>query len=138
MHACPCPAHEAHRCADVQGEPTAYATYMATRPPEWERNCIRGLLDALGEDVRTNGAPAVTGTSLGFNLHIAHLADGDSLSMIQVGSARYCDRSVAHVAEGRVPDCLVRNWTRRIFVGSQGGEAARYSGDMCALSQLCC
>mmetsp|Transcript_13490 Transcript_13490/g.34615 ORF Transcript_13490/g.34615 Transcript_13490/m.34615 type:complete len:549 (+) Transcript_13490:128-1774(+) len=71
----------------VEGEPTAYATYMATRPPEWERNCIRGLLDALGEDVRTNGAPAVTGTSLGFNLHIAHLADGDSLSMIQAAKA---------------------------------------------------
>ena len=67
----------------AQGDPREYATYLATRPPTWEQNAIKGLLSSLSKDIAENG-PVEGG---GFSLHIAHLADASCLAMIEVCNA---------------------------------------------------
>jgi allantoinase len=47
-----------------------YASYLATRPPEFEREAIGALLSALADALDT------TAPKKGFRLHIAHLGDG--------------------------------------------------------------
>ncbi len=69
-----------------QGDSKDYATYLATRPASWEQNAIRGLLGALQADVDEHG-PAPSG----FSLHIAHLADAESIGMIQVRMRGCCE-----------------------------------------------
>jgi len=68
---------------EPKGDPRDYATYLATRPPSWEQNAIRGLLDSLSQDVKDNGPV----TKVGFGLHIAHLSDASCLNMIQEAKA---------------------------------------------------
>jgi allantoinase len=69
-----------------QGDSKDYATYLATRPASWEQNAIRGLLGALEADVDKHG-PAPSG----FGLHIAHLADAESIEMIQARIPGCCE-----------------------------------------------
>lgn len=46
-----------------------YSSYLATRPPEFEREAIGALIAALDEAMEEKPAP-------GFKLHVAHLGDG--------------------------------------------------------------
>ncbi|KXZ50155.1 hypothetical protein GPECTOR_17g791 [Gonium pectorale] len=66
---------------DPAADPTAYATYMATRPPKFEQDAIRLLVELLDADA-TPAAP-------GFSVHIAHLADAGALDMIKAAQARH-------------------------------------------------
>jgi hypothetical protein len=66
---------------NIQGDPTEYATYLATRPPEFERNAIHALIALLDEDAADPASPPATP---GFRIHIVHLADAASLHMIKV------------------------------------------------------
>jgi allantoinase len=56
----------------ASADPRAYATYLATRPPQWEQNAIRALV-ALA-----NAATPI---------HIAHLSDAGSLPLIRAAKA---------------------------------------------------
>ncbi len=60
----------------LQGDPTVYATYMHTRPPKFEQDAIKLLVELLDNDT-TAAAP-------GFSVHIAHLADAGALPIIKV------------------------------------------------------
>lgn len=67
--------------ACMQGkDPTAYETYMNTRPPKFEQDAVRMLIDVLDAD--TNPSQP------GFSVHIAHLADAGCLDMIKVRHGR--------------------------------------------------
>ncbi|KAG2443328.1 hypothetical protein HYH02_009394 [Chlamydomonas schloesseri] len=84
--------------SDPAADPTAYATYMATRPPKFEQDAIRLLIEKLDADT-TPAAP-------GFRVHIAHLADSGSLAMIKEAQARHpltvetCAHYLTFSAEG--------------------------------------
>lgn len=63
--------------ADMQGkDPRAYATYMATRPPKFEQDAIKAIVDVLDAD----RAPV----KAGWGMHIVHLADAGAISMVKV------------------------------------------------------
>jgi allantoinase len=57
-------------------DPRKYATYLATRPPQFEQDAIRMLLDVL--------AHAGVSARRGFFLHIAHLGDAASVPALKV------------------------------------------------------
>ncbi|EFJ47391.1 allantoinase [Volvox carteri f. nagariensis] len=62
-------------------DPTHYTTYLATRPPKFERDAVRLLVKLLDED-STPAAP-------GFSVHVAHLADGEeALEVIRDAQSR--------------------------------------------------
>jgi hypothetical protein len=56
-----------------------YETYMNTRPPSFEQSAIHMVIDTMLEEAKRGPAKD------GFHVHIAHLADADSLAMIKVG-----------------------------------------------------
>jgi len=60
----------------VQGPPNEYQTFLATRPPLFERDAVKLLIELLDKD----STPA----SPGFSVHIAHLSDAGCLPLIQV------------------------------------------------------
>lgn len=60
----------------TQGPPNDYQTFLATRPPLFERDAVKLLIELLDKD----GSP----TSPGFSVHIAHLSDAGCLPLIQV------------------------------------------------------
>lgn len=78
------------------GPPTSYATYMATRPREWER----AALEVLVRVARDTGA----------HIHVVHLSDADSLPLLAEARAEglpitveTCTHYLAFAAE-EVPD----------------------------------
>ncbi|GLI65799.1 hypothetical protein VaNZ11_009420 [Volvox africanus] len=66
--------------SDPSADPARYTTYMATRPPKFEQDAIRLLVQLLDADT----SPAAPG----FSVHIAHLADADSLEIIRGAQSR--------------------------------------------------
>uniref|UniRef100_A0A7S0S525 allantoinase n=1 Tax=Chlamydomonas leiostraca TaxID=1034604 RepID=A0A7S0S525_9CHLO len=64
-----------------EGNPRVYETYMNTRPPKFEQDAIRLLVELLDNDT-TPAAP-------GFSVHIAHLADAGCLPIIKEAQARH-------------------------------------------------
>ncbi|PNH11170.1 Allantoinase [Tetrabaena socialis] len=87
--------------SDPAADPTAYATYMASRPPAFEQDAIRLLVQLLDAD--TNPAAP------GFSVHIAHLADAGSLDIIKDAQLRHpltvetCAHYLTFAAES-IPD----------------------------------
>jgi hypothetical protein len=65
-----------HTNSPLQGSPQDYATYLASRPPSFERAAIQILVELLEQDT--------TPAKAGFTVHIAHLADAGSLQTILV------------------------------------------------------
>ena len=58
----------------LQGDVRSHADYVKSRPPAWEVNALRTLLEVL------ESSPGVA--QPGFNLHIAHLSDTSSLPFL--------------------------------------------------------
>eukprot|EP00967_Tisochrysis_lutea_P068220 scaffold89263_cov18-Tisochrysis_lutea.AAC.2 len=59
----------------MQGPPNEYPTFLASRPPLFEREAVRLLIELLDKDI--------TPASPGFSVHIAHLSDAGCLPMIK-------------------------------------------------------
>lgn len=89
-------------CCPPQGDPRAYQTYLATRPPAFERDAIAAIIAALDADADNKGAE-------GFAVHVAHLADAGCLDMLHSAAARHplsvetCPHYLTFSAE-QVPD----------------------------------
>ncbi|GLC40179.1 hypothetical protein PLESTB_000259700 [Pleodorina starrii] len=66
--------------ADPSADPTRYTTYMATRPPKFEQDAIRLLVQLMDAD----SSPAAPG----FSVHVAHLADAGALDIIREAQSR--------------------------------------------------
>lgn len=60
-------------------DPRTYGTWMDSRPPKFEQDAVRLLVQLLDNDT-TPAAP-------GFRLHIAHLADAGCLPILQARAA---------------------------------------------------
>ncbi|CAD7697443.1 unnamed protein product [Ostreobium quekettii] len=85
-----------------EGDPRAYSQYMASRPPKFESDAISTLIDVLNSSTHESKA--------GFRIHIAHLADANSLAMIQDAKSyglpltvETCPHYLSFWAEG-IPD----------------------------------
>ncbi|GFR49104.1 hypothetical protein Agub_g10899 [Astrephomene gubernaculifera] len=72
---------EQQQKSDPAADPTLYDTYLATRPPSFERSAVQLLVRLLDSDA-TPAAP-------GFRLHIAHLGDAGALEDIQAARQRH-------------------------------------------------
>lgn len=73
--------HDIDACSAVlQGDPTKYATYLATRPKSYEAQAVALLIDVLK---RTREERMTEG----FKLHIVHLANADLLHTIRQAAA---------------------------------------------------
>uniref|UniRef100_A0A7S3QQ76 allantoinase n=1 Tax=Dunaliella tertiolecta TaxID=3047 RepID=A0A7S3QQ76_DUNTE len=64
-----------------QGPPNEYPTFLASRPPLFEREAVRLLIELLDKDI--------TPASPGFSVHIAHLSDAGCLPMIKEAKKRH-------------------------------------------------
>lgn len=58
----------------LQGDKRCHKNWEKARPPQWERNAIKLLMDLMKQD-KTPEHP-------GFNVHIAHMSDTGSLAKI--------------------------------------------------------
>ncbi|KAK9811373.1 hypothetical protein WJX72_002753 [[Myrmecia] bisecta] len=86
-----------------KGDPTKYATFLATRPRDYEKNAVAMLLDILKKDTQRAAKP-------GFLIHIAHLSNADLLPQLAAAKAsglpvsvETCPHYLAFAAE-TIPD----------------------------------
>lgn len=95
----------------LQGsDPTKYSTWLRSRPPKFEQDAIKLLIDLLDKDT-TPAAP-------GFKVHIAHLADASAIPMIQVRGALECSGCVEPMRTlamclGNLPCLVSRHFDKR-------------------------
>lgn len=94
-----------HDVPQTEASGRQYSTYLATRPPSFERQAVRMLVDRLATAANATGKRVP-----GFKLHIVHVSDADVLAITQVARKtlpistetcpHYLTWAAEHVPEG--------------------------------------